>query len=63
MVHARNLIGSAGATVSCQNLSYNLGSTNGYLDLTNLAGNSLYSRGSMEPSTHSAAYGPMGRPR
>jgi len=34
---ATNLIGSAGAAISCQNLSYNLGSTAGFLNFTNLA--------------------------
>jgi hypothetical protein len=34
---ATNLIGSAGADISCQNLSYNLGSTAGFLNVTNLA--------------------------
>ncbi|HEY3931665.1 MAG TPA: hypothetical protein VGM58_04780 [Verrucomicrobiae bacterium] len=33
---ATTLIGSAGAAISCQNLSFNLGSTNGFLNITNL---------------------------
>jgi hypothetical protein len=37
MIHATNLIGSAGAVMDCQNLSYNLGSTSGSLIVTNLA--------------------------
>ena len=39
-IHAGNLIDSTGAAVSCQNLSYNLGSAVGNLNVTNLAGNS-----------------------
>jgi hypothetical protein len=38
MIQANNLIGSTGAVVSCQNLSFNLGSQSGYLNFTNLAG-------------------------
>ena len=34
---AANLTNSAGADISCQNLSFNLGSTNGFLNITNLA--------------------------
>jgi hypothetical protein len=34
---AANLTNSAGAEISCQNLSFNLGSTNGFLNITNLA--------------------------
>lgn len=37
LIQATNLIGSAGAVMDCQNLSYNLGSTNGSLNVTNLA--------------------------
>jgi hypothetical protein len=37
VVQATNLIGSAGAIMDCQNLSYNLGSTNGSLNFLNLA--------------------------
>lgn len=37
MIQATNLISSAGAVLDCQNLSYNLGSTNGFLNITNLA--------------------------
>ncbi len=37
MIRATNLISSAGAVVDCQNLDYNLGSTNGNLNFTNLA--------------------------
>ena len=36
-LQASNLVSSAGAVVDCQNLSFNLGSTNGYLNFTNLA--------------------------
>jgi hypothetical protein len=36
-VHTGNLIDSTGAVVSCQNLSYNLGSAVGSLNVTNLA--------------------------
>jgi len=36
-VSASNLVSSAGADMDCQNLSYNLGSTNGTLNFTNLA--------------------------
>jgi hypothetical protein len=37
VVQASNLVGSTGATIDCQNLSYNLGSTNGLLNVTNLS--------------------------
>ncbi|MGD1088590.1 MAG: hypothetical protein ABR955_07665, partial [Verrucomicrobiota bacterium] len=37
MIQANNLISSTGAVVSCQNLSFNLGSPGGYLNFTNLA--------------------------
>ena len=37
VIQASNLISSAGAVMDCQNLSYNLGSTNGFLNVTNLA--------------------------
>ena len=40
-IQASNLVGSAGAVMSCQNLSYNFGSTNGNLNFTNLAGQSV----------------------
>ncbi|HLX95565.1 MAG TPA: hypothetical protein VKU37_07465 [Verrucomicrobiae bacterium] len=36
-VQASNLVTSAGAVVDCQNLTFNLGSTNGFLTFTNLA--------------------------
>ena len=36
-IHAGNFIDSTGAVVSCQNLSYNLGSAVGNLNVTNLA--------------------------
>jgi hypothetical protein len=36
-LQATNLVGSAGAVVDSQNLSFNLGSTNGYLNFINLA--------------------------
>jgi hypothetical protein len=36
-IQASNLVSSAGAAMDCQNLSYNLGSTNGMLNFTNLA--------------------------
>ena len=36
-VQTSNLVSSAGAIVDCQNLSFNLGSTNGFLNLTNMA--------------------------
>jgi hypothetical protein len=36
-VSATNLVSSAGAIMDCQNLSYNLGSTNGNLNFVNLA--------------------------
>ena len=35
-IQAANLVSSAGAVMDCQNLSYNLGSTNGFLNVTNL---------------------------
>jgi hypothetical protein len=37
LIQASNLVSSAGAIVDCQNLSYYLGSTNGFLNLTNMA--------------------------
>ena len=37
VIQANNLVSSAGAEVDCQNLSYNLGSTNGQLNITNLS--------------------------
>jgi len=37
LIQASNLVNSAGAVVDCENLDYDLGSTNGYLNLTNLA--------------------------
>jgi hypothetical protein len=37
MIQAGNLTNSAGAVIDCQTLNYNLGSTNGYLNITNLA--------------------------
>ena len=37
IIQATNLVSSAGAAMDCQNLSYNLGSTNGLLNITNLA--------------------------
>jgi hypothetical protein len=40
-IQANNLVGSANAAVSCQNLSYNLGSTNGNLNFTKLASLSI----------------------
>ena len=36
LIQASNLVSSAGAIIDCQNLSYDIGSTNGYLDVTNL---------------------------
>jgi hypothetical protein len=36
-ISASNLVSSAGANIDCQNLSYTLGSTNGSLNITNLA--------------------------
>ncbi|MGB7768846.1 MAG: hypothetical protein WBN22_08340 [Verrucomicrobiia bacterium] len=36
-IQASNLVGSAGAVVDCQNLSFDLGSTSGYLNFTDLA--------------------------
>ncbi len=41
LVQASNLVNSAGALMDCQNLSYNLGSTNGSLNITNLAATSV----------------------
>jgi glucuronoarabinoxylan endo-1,4-beta-xylanase len=35
-IDATNLIGSVGAAIDCQNLSYNLGSTTGLINVTNL---------------------------
>ena len=40
-IQASNLVSSANAVVSCQYLSYNLGSTNGNLNFTNLASQSI----------------------
>lgn len=40
VIQANNFIGSTGAVVSCQNLSYNLGSAVGNLNVTNLVNNS-----------------------
>jgi hypothetical protein len=40
-IQANHLISGAGAVVSCRNLSYNLGSTNGNLNVTNLVGTSV----------------------
>jgi hypothetical protein len=40
-IQASNLVSSANAVVSCQYLSYNLGSTNGNLNFTHLAGQSI----------------------
>ncbi|HTI98742.1 MAG TPA: hypothetical protein VL527_07545 [Dongiaceae bacterium] len=37
IINSRHLVGSAHAVVDCENLSYNLGSTNGNLRLTSLA--------------------------
>jgi hypothetical protein len=37
VIQATNLISSTNAAIDCQNLSYNLGSTNGFLNVTNLA--------------------------
>jgi hypothetical protein len=37
LIQASNLVSSAGAAVDCQNLSYNFGSTNGLLNITNLS--------------------------
>ncbi|MEJ0089344.1 MAG: hypothetical protein WDM80_06310 [Limisphaerales bacterium] len=37
VISASNLVSSAGATLDCQNLSFNVGSTNGFLNITNLA--------------------------
>ena len=41
MIQASNLISSAGAVMDCQNLSYNLGSTNGVLNVVNLSGTTV----------------------
>ncbi len=41
VVQAGNLVSSQNASVDCENLSYNLGSTNGYLNVTNLASTSV----------------------
>ena len=41
LIQASNLVSSAGAIVDCQNLSYYLGSTNGFLNLTNMAKQSV----------------------
>jgi hypothetical protein len=41
VVQASNLVSSAGAIMDCQNLSYNIGSTNGSLNFLNLAGQSV----------------------
>jgi hypothetical protein len=41
LIQAGNLVSSAGAAMDCQNLSFNLGSTNGFLNVTNLAGQSV----------------------
>ncbi len=35
-INATNLISSQGAAIDCQNLSYNLGSTTGLINVTNL---------------------------
>ena len=40
-VRAGHLIDSVGAVVSCQNLSYNIGSTSGNLNVTNLSSLSM----------------------
>jgi hypothetical protein len=37
VIQASNLVSSAGASMDCQNLSYNFGSTNGSLNITNLS--------------------------
>jgi len=37
VIQASNLVSSVGAVMDCQNLSYNLGSTTGFLNVTNLA--------------------------
>jgi hypothetical protein len=42
VIMATNLLGSTGARIDCENLSYNLGSTNGFLNITNLALSSVY---------------------
>ena len=36
-IQASNLVGSTSTVIDCQNLSFDLGSTNGYLNITNLA--------------------------
>ena len=41
LIQATNLIGSAGAAMDCQNLSYNFGSTNGLLNVVNFAGQNV----------------------
>ncbi len=41
LIQASNLVSSAGAAMDCQNLSYNFGSTNGLLNITNLAFNTV----------------------
>ncbi len=43
VIQASNLVSSAGAIVDCQNLSYNLGSATGQLNVTNLAFTSVQS--------------------
>jgi hypothetical protein len=51
-IQANHLISSTGAVVSCRNLSYNLGSTNGNLNVTNLVSTSastLFYGTNMEP--------------
>ncbi|HUA38612.1 MAG TPA: hypothetical protein VMA35_09500 [Candidatus Sulfopaludibacter sp.] len=50
MIQATNLLGSAGAVVSCQNMSYNIGSTSGNLNVTNLANSSTV------PGLHGSLY-------
>jgi len=37
LISATNLVSSSGAAIDCQNLSYDLGATNGLLNITNLA--------------------------
>ena len=41
VIQASNLVSSAGALMDCQNLSFNLGATNGNLNFTNLAPQSV----------------------
>jgi hypothetical protein len=41
VIQASNLVSSAGAVIDCQNLSFNLGATNGNLNVTNLAPQSV----------------------